>query len=388
MWNGAASPGSGSGVPNLTAVQHKQKGKLSAAVLGLCEEERARCEHELLTAGTLLHLRNRSAWAQFSRTPSLGFLAVRGADGVCLAGMALDAVPSRSLPGHLFARVLFAGSGLEEEICSSALAELVRYVRSDRRVLRLTVEVFSRDAVARSMLGSTLLQHGFTRAVTTREYSETVGADLGGDELQLAALPRVRRNLKRLYRHPVAVRCITSKSDEPRMKNLLQETMIRTNGPNLEQRLKPSLNLSVEYPDLSRLVGLYRTDRNGPDNLLAFAWGINNGDHGAYFLGASTRTGDLGRLPLSYPLIWNLIEWARGLRLAWFDLGGITPGTAHSADPLGGISDFKRAFSKTVLEVREEWTLEPHPGRLAVSRTIARLAPAIASLLPVSRHRV
>src|SRR5215203_6022911 len=157
MWNGAASPGSGAAVRNLMAVQHKETGKFSAAVLGTFEEQRARCERELLTAGTLLHLRNRSTWAQLSRTPSLGFLAVRGADGVCLAGMALDAVPSRSLPGHLFARVLFAGSGLEEEICASALAELVRYVRSNRRVLRLTVEVFSRDAGARSMLRSILL---------------------------------------------------------------------------------------------------------------------------------------------------------------------------------------------------------------------------------------
>src|SRR5215203_6023099 len=97
MWNGAASPGSGAAVRNLMAVQHKETGKFSAAVLGPFEEQRARCERELLTAGTLLHLRNRSTWAQLSRTPSLGFLSIQTAATVSHTRTPLDAVPTPTL---------------------------------------------------------------------------------------------------------------------------------------------------------------------------------------------------------------------------------------------------------------------------------------------------
>ena len=68
-----------------------------------------------------------------------------------------------------------------------------------------------------------------------------------------------------------------------------------------------------------------------------------------------------------HPLFWDLILWAKRGGATWFDLGGVTTGTTGSGDPVGGISDFKRLFSKHMAEVADDWVLEPRwlPARLA-----------------------
>jgi hypothetical protein len=122
-------------------------------------------------------------------------------------------------------------------------------------------------------------------------------------------------------------------------------------------------------PGLSRVVGLFRTDVEGDAALLAYTWGRHHGDHAEYHVGASTRDPAI-RTPLAYPLMWELITWARRTGARWFDLGGVTAGGGD--DPLGGISDFKRYFSERVEEVGEEWELEPHAARAALARAIGR----------------
>jgi lipid II:glycine glycyltransferase (peptidoglycan interpeptide bridge formation enzyme) len=70
--------------------------------------------------------------------------------------------------------------------------------------------------------------------------------------------------------------------------------------------------------------------------------------------------------------MWDLIVWAKRAGATWFDFGGVTAGTAGSGDPLGGISDFKRLFSKERAEVAEDWVLEPR-------KLVARLARLVRS---------
>ena len=43
-------------------------------------------------------------------------------------------------------------------------------------------------------------------------------------------------------------------------------------------------------------MGVYRTDTVGPDALIAFAWGVGQGDHVAYDIGASAAELILGRI--------------------------------------------------------------------------------------------
>jgi lipid II:glycine glycyltransferase (peptidoglycan interpeptide bridge formation enzyme) len=63
-------------------------------------------------------------------------------------------------------------------------------------------------------------------------------------------------------------------------------------------------------------------------------------------------------------LIWDLIQWVKRTAALWFDLSGVTLGsTEDGKDALGGISDFKRFFSRTIVNVGEEWILESHPIR-------------------------
>jgi lipid II:glycine glycyltransferase (peptidoglycan interpeptide bridge formation enzyme) len=126
---------------------------------------------------------------------------------------------------------------------------------------------------------------------------------------------------------------------------------------------------------------MFRTDATGPKALLAFAWSHHHGDHAHYDASGSTRNTDI-KAPLAYALIWDLCLWAKQHGATWFDFGGITAGSAASgdADPVGGISDFKRYFSKTVVSVGEEWMLEPRPLRAKLARSISRAISYVSGL--------
>ena len=56
---------------------------------------------------------------------------------------------------------------------------------------------------------------------------------------------------------------------------------------------------------------------------------------------------------------------------AWFDFGGITAGSHGADDKLGGISDFKRYFSKEIVGVGQEWSLEPRPALNSIARGVS-----------------
>ena len=86
--------------------------------------------------------------------------------------------------------------------------------------------------------------------------------------------------------------------------------------------------------------------------------------------GASTRPTDQHRVGIVHPLFWDLIGWAKRTGGTWFDLGGVTAGTVGSGDPVGGISDFKRLFSKDAIDVAEDWVFTPR-----------RLPAGVATLL-------
>jgi lipid II:glycine glycyltransferase (peptidoglycan interpeptide bridge formation enzyme) len=76
---------------------------------------------------------------------------------------------------------------------------------------------------------------------------------------------------------------------------------------------------------------------------------------------------------VGYALLWDLIVWSREQTEAkWFDLGGISVATPR--DPLAGIVRFKRFFSEHVVEVGQEWRLEPHPVRGAIARAVSTAA--------------
>jgi hypothetical protein len=132
-------------------------------------------------------------------------------------------------------------------------------------------------------------------------------------------------------------------------------------------------------PDRFHLVGLFRTDRADDESLVAYAWGCAHGDYAQFDDGGSARPADL-RVSLMYPLIWDLVRWAKRTGCVWFDLGGIEALDGTRRDLLDGISAFKRRFSKQVTLAGAEWQFDANPRRARVARFVGRAAAPLRTL--------
>jgi hypothetical protein len=329
-------------------------------------------EHAILARGVALPFASRTAVLALPEFASSAFFAVRGHQGDYVGGFA---VQSRPAPlGHRLVRVEQFGRSFPPEADGTVVSALRHWVRGDPRVLRLSVDVFSFDEERRRSLGETLREHGFRQAEHPNGYVETLLLDLspGEHELLGALHYSARRKIRQVDRNPVALRRVTDASFADRMNALLEETLSRTGGQFRRGHWPSRIDLSRAHPELSNVVGLFRTDVTGPESLLAFAWGCHGGDHVFYSDAASTRdTGSL-RMPLAYGIMWELILWAKRTGARWFDFGGITHGTSADDDPLGGISDFKRSFCQRVVKVRDEWILDDHSWRASLAGAIHR----------------
>ena len=338
-------------------------------------------ERSLAAAGVRLPLPHRALWTLARRGVESLRVLLRAPDGSCAGAFVIQAAPSRALPGFRVLRVERFGEALPRGQWAAAVDALVEVVHRERRVLRLTVEVFSRDSEARSRLGELLATAGFVRAPTVRNWSTTLVLDLQPSETELFASfsASARRGIRSMQQLPLQVRVVDDCRLGDRLEALSRETRARTGGRYAALwDWAGVIELSRRVPDAARLVGLFRTDREGSDALLGFLWGWWNGQSVSYFAGGSSRPSDLGRLHIGYPLMWDLIVWAKRAGAKWFDFGGVTAGTAASGDPLGGISDFKRLFGKETAEVAEDWMLEPRK----VAARLARLVSTSAAWLP------
>jgi len=331
--------------------------------------ERHAYEQALAARGIRLPLPHRAGWGQARRGVESLWLPLGAPDGSNPGAIAVDVGRARSLPGYRHLRVERLGETLPRAVWRDAVAALAALARQEARVLLLSVEVFSRDPETRATLGALLTEAGFTRAAQPRNWGVTLALDLRPSEAELmASFSRsLRQRLTGIAKLPVAVRPVDDERCAPRLEELTRQAFQRTGGRyEALWDWAGVIALSRRSPDASRLVGLFRTDRDGTDALLGFAWGWWNGASASYFAGATTRPSDL-QVPIAHALVWDLICWAKREGADWFDLGGVSAGTTGSADPVGGISDFKRQFSKETVEVAEDWTLEPRlvPARLA-----------------------
>jgi hypothetical protein len=278
---------------------------------------------------------------------------------------------SRALPGHQLLRVERYTPPSDPDVQRAMLQGLRDLVLRDRRILRLGVELHCRDEGRRLEAERQLSSLGFRRSESPRSYEQTLALDLRRDEAALLAgmHATARRHIRAVAKHPVEVRAIEDPAWADRIDALLRESMSRTGGAAVRHDWSARIEFSRRFPDLSRIVGLFRTDVASAESLLAFAWGCNHGEYAHYDAAGATRSSGL-RLPMAYALMWDLIVWARR-SARWFDLGGVTPGHLNDGeDALGGISDFKRFFTREVVEVGTEWVLEPRRFRARLARAI------------------
>lgn len=334
--------------------------------------ERERCERDLLDAGAHLHLYHRCAWATSGHAAASWLVAVRDGAGRCRSAIPVAVHRSRALPGHVVLRAERLGPTLLGESGELALDALAAMARSDHRVLRVHAEVFSRDAEVRGTLGAQLERLGFRRAGIARAYDETLVLDLTPDaETVFASFSRLtQRQIRNYTKYRLALRPIVDAAFAERIDALERLAMERTGGRHQARDWTQTIAFSRQHPDLSRLVGIFRCDAEGPESLVGFVWSGWHGDHASYDAGASTRPPG-PNVGVSYPLLWDVILWAKQSGATWFDLGGVTRGSRGSDDRLGGISDFKRGYGGELTRVGEDWVMEPRPRRAMVARAVS-----------------
>jgi hypothetical protein len=339
--------------------RHRVTGAFEITHFSATCAEHQQVERELLAAGIHLPMGHRAAAIHAHGEKGL-FVAVRDSRQ-WIGGIFVRETRLRALPGYSLWRIDHLGEALPADAREPVLRYILALVRRNARVLRFNIGVFSREASVRSQLGSILDCLGFA-TTEANTYTRTVAVDLRPTEAELLGSfsSSARKRLKEFARVkiPVSVQQITDRSLAPRMNELMKETMARTGGRFTPVDWERRIALAETNPDLCRIVGVVHGDIEGDDRLLAFVYGCRHGTHAQYSDGASAR--QLGRVPLMYPLLWDLLRWARDNGAQWFDMGGVTAsGSGDDQDPLGGISDFKRRFSDEVIDVAEEWVLEP-----------------------------
>ena len=299
--------------------------------------ERARCEAALVAAGLPLPVQHRTEWALAHPARTLWFVAVKAAGAGYQAGFAVDVSRSRAMPGHVLFSVEKFGAALSDGARAAGLRALAHLGRARPRVLRVHVQVYAQDSGIRERVGTLLQELGFRSAAQARTYRDTVLVDLAPDEEGILASFRrsTRRNIRQIADQPFEVRVIASPAPVGRMEALLGESLARTGGPPQQEDWNGVTALSDRCPQLSRLTGLFRTDVRGPEALVAFAWGLNHGDYVDNPATGMTRLSG-SRMPFTYPLIWDLIRWAKRTGARWFDFGGVTMVTSRRAIHSGG----------------------------------------------------
>ena len=338
-------------------------------------------ERARLAAGLSVPLPHRHAWAVERRPTRSVLVALDDAAGRPLGAAVVELAASRALPGFRIGRVERLGaSGLPSHV--PALAAALRdTAHALPRLLRLHAEVVTREPAVAAAWADALAAAGFRPAATPRIYDRTLVLDLapGEDALLRGFSKSTRRDVRVTERLPLAVRPIDDPALAPRLHALMAESFARTGAAYVPVDWPGIMAFSARHPALSRLVGLFHVERTGPEALLGLAWSGHHGDHAHYDAGASTRHTDV-KAGIAYPLLWDVVRWAAAHGARWFDFGGVTRGSVASDDALGGISDFKRAFTKDVVRVGQEWVYEPSTLLARTAESLGGLARRVARL--------
>lgn len=321
-------------------------------------------EAALDQAGFSLPLPARAAWGACLGNRAHMSAIAHAVDGQPLALLGIDVSATRALPWHRIMRVEALGESYAAPVGLPLLRAIADYARSHGRVLTVVVELECRDATAKAQLRAMLTEAGFQRTPSERVSENTLAVDLSSTEEEiLASFSRsTRQNIKGAVKHALRIAPVQDPNCGPRMNALLSASLARTGAPPQVMDWSAVLTLCGAVPHRSRVVGVFRNDSLDPSDLVGFAWGLHHGERVEYHTGASDRIPGV-RLPILYPALWDLIKWGRQTGGRWFDMGGVTEGTLGSNDALGGISDFKRGFTRVEVSLGEEWSFAPRPFR-------------------------
>jgi hypothetical protein len=335
-------------------------------------EARVAAEAELSTRPVDRPLPQRAEWQRAHGAVETLLVIARTPGGDPVRSVSASIASSRALPGHRIYRVERFGGSASPQADEAALSAIADAAHGDQRCLRLVVEVFERDASVRARLSEALRRLGFARAPNARMYERTRGIDLRQPSSKVLASVHktARSNIRSLAKRGFEVRPIVETSLAPRLAELSRPAHRRTATFESSRPWARIIALSASNPRVSRVAGLFDPHGGGPDALLAFAWGCVHGSYVSYEEGAAERHSEVARASLGCPPLWDLIVWANEqASVAWFDLGGVAPD--HTRDGPSGDSEVKRYFGRDVIEVGEEWSLEPSKVRAAIARGVS-----------------
>jgi hypothetical protein len=332
--------------------------------------ERDKAEREVTEAGVSLPVSHRTAWAEKFYRLEPWFLLARDANGRACGGVAIEQVLTRSMPGHKILRVRRTGGNLPGDVFNAVLAGLDVFIKKTPRILRVHVQVFSRER--RDEIGRILSGYGYRELVPPSVYRHTLVLDLEPSEDEIfskfsdSGRNKIRKTIRKFGQSVI----ITDSKYADRIRELQQAALHRTRGHFDSEDWHAVLKLSREHPEISRVFGLFQGEDESPENFAAFGWVCRHGDHAEYRAAGSTRNADV-KIPYGYLVAWDMIRWAKASGAKWFDFGGVTLSDG-SDDPLKGISDFKRSFSREVAEVGSEWIYDPRPVRAQIASAISQ----------------
>ena len=341
---------------------------------------REAAEQELEKQGIVLPFPQRGEWHQAMGESSSALVVAHDADGRARAAAGIGIGRTRALPLHSIYRVERLASSETDAGDVALLKAIADAAYSDPFCIRLHLGIFEPEPERRLRLGALLGEAGFVKAQHPESYRRTPSLDLQASEEDLFAkvASSARRNVRAPAKRGFQLVPLEDPAYVGKIEELMDESFRRTGGSAIPLPWAAILRRSGRSPNRSRVVGLFKPNDTAPASLIAFAWGCVNGKYVTYEAGAATRQEGLGNLPLAYAPLWDLIAWAKRIGATWFDFGGVpTIGDTATADPLSGISDFKRFFCERIIEVRDEWTLEPRPVRAMIARTVSAAAHRI-----------
>ena len=316
----------------------------------------AELEEELDGLGVPMALDHRATWIREVEQAQFQFAEFRNTHtGSLIAAIPIRANETRVMPGHFRMRIRHLGLQLPPPSAAQVLGALSDWVEESPRILGLSVEFLFLDQELRRHGERAAREAGFKPARSPRRYRHTPCLLLDADEDELLASfgKSCRQSIRNPAKKGYEVGPLYDEALAPRMAELWKETFHRTGASPPARDWVAHLRFARKHPDLYRIIGTFGPGGTPQEGLQAFACAKHNGDHAVYSDGASTRDAEPG-VALSYAPMWELIRWARGEGLHWFDMGGMT---FDPTDPRQGISDFKRRFTDQVLEVGGEWEL-------------------------------
>jgi hypothetical protein len=330
-------------------------------------------ERQLEEQGVVLPFAQRAEWLRMFGYPDSTLLVAADENHSAHAAVAIAIGRSRTLPGHRIYKIERFGATESPEAADQLLSAIADAARTDRRCIRVRIELFERDPHLRQRLAYTLKELGFVKSEKPESYVRTPCLDLSPSEEELFAkvAASARRNVRAPMKRGFELAHLDDSGYAERIEQLIDEAYRRTGGKPRRLPWKEILGASRTTPNRSRVVGLLTPNDKSPAGLVSFAWGCVNGNYVTYEAGASTRHHGVGNLAVAYAPLWNLIAWAKRQGAAWFDFGGVSEAAGVPHDPLAGIADFKRFFSGHIIEVGEQWILEPRRIRAMIARALS-----------------